>query len=329
MPNSARAASSVSTRRPRLAVLLGDPNGIGPEIGAKLLARPATYAAADVVVYTDPAIVAVGERVAGVRIDARATLAPLDLIDAAAITPGEATLAGGHAAFRALETAADAALRGDVDGIVFGPLNKHAMRLAGLTQEDELRYMQEKFGVPGFVSEFNITGALWTSRVTSHIPLRDVADAISERGVIDAVRIADRYLKAAGVAAPRIAVAGLNPHAGDGGSIGREEIDVIAPAVARVRADGVDARGPLSPDTLFLAARRGDFDAVVSMYHDQGQIAMKLMGFDNGVTLHGGLPVPVATCASGTAFDIVGRNVANSGGLEQAFDLAARIAARR
>jgi len=329
VPNSARAASSVSTRRPRLAVLLGDPNGIGPEIGAKLLARPATYAAADVVVYTDPAIVAAGERVAGVRIDARATLAPLDLIDAAAITPGEATLAGGHAAFRALETAADAALRGDVDGIVFAPLNKHAMRLAGLTQEDELRYMQEKFGVRGFVSEFNITGALWTSRVTSHIPLRDVADAISERGVIDAVRIADRYLKAAGVAAPRIAVAGLNPHAGDGGSIGREEIDVIAPAVARVRADGVDARGPLSPDTLFLAARRGDFDAVVSMYHDQGQIAMKLMGFDNGVTLHGGLPVPVATCASGTAFDIVGRNVANSGGLEQAFDLAARIAARR
>ena len=329
MPNSARAASSVSTRRPRLAVLLGDPNGIGPEIGAKLLARPATYAAADVVVYTDPAIVAAGERVAGVRIDARATLAPLDLIDAAAITPGEATLAGGHAAFRALETAADAALRGDVDGIVFAPLNKHAMRLAGLTQEDELRYMQEKFGVRGFVSEFNITGALWTSRVTSHIPLRDVADAISERGVIDAVRIADRYLKAAGVAAPRIAVAGLNPHAGDGGSIGREEIDVIAPAVARVRADGVDARGPLSPDTLFLAARRGDFDAVVSMYHDQGQIAMKLMGFDNGVTLHGGLPVPVATCASGTAFDIVGRNVANCGGLEQAFDLAARIAARR
>ena len=123
-------------------------------------------------------------------------------------------------------------------------------------------------------------------------------------------------------------MAGLNPHAGDGGSIGREEIDVIAPAVAQVRKAGVDARGPLSPDTLFLAARRGDFDAVVSMYHDQGQIAMKLMGFDNGVTLHGGLPVPVATCASGTAFDIVGRNVANSAGLEQAFDLAARIAIR-
>ena len=155
-----------------------------------------------------------------------------------------------------------------------------------------------------------------------------MAAAITEDGVCAAVRIADRYLKAAGNAAPRIAVAGLNPHAGDGGSIGREEIDVIAPAVERSRREGIDARGPLSPDTVFLAARRGDFDAVVSMYHDQGQIAMKLMGFDRGVTLHGGLPVPVATCASGSAFDIVGRNVANPDGLVEAFNLAARIAAK-
>src|SRR5205823_6949327 len=120
----------------------------------------------------------------------------------------------------------------------------------------------------------------------------------------------------------------LNPHAGDGGSLGREEIDLIAPAVEQARGRDIDARGPLPADTVFVAARRGDYDAVVSMYHDQGQIAMKLMGFDSGVTLHGGLPVPVATCASGTAFDIVGRNIASSAGLEQAFDLAARIAAR-
>jgi 4-hydroxythreonine-4-phosphate dehydrogenase len=322
-------------------VLLGDPNGIGPEIGVKLLARAATYSAADVLIYTDPSILAEGERVAGARIEVartapgavtvapgRPTLVTMDLIEAAKITPGRATEEGGRAALAALDAAADAARRGDVDGIVFAPLNKHALRLAGLEHEDELRYLQSKFGVDGFVSEFNITGALWTSRVTSHIPLRDVADAITAQGVVDAVDIADRYLKAAGVAKPRIAVAGLNPHAGDGGSIGREEIDIIAPAVERARSAGVDARGPLSPDTLFLAARRGDFDAVVSMYHDQGQIAMKLMGFDSGVTLHGGLPVPVATCASGTAFDIVGRNTANSAGLEQAFDLAVRIAAR-
>ena len=329
------------SRRPRLAVLLGDPNGIGPEIAVKLLARPGALEHADVAVYTDPAMLEAGERVAKKALETlrcapgklsfvagRPTLAALELIAPSAITPGRATMEGGRAALVALATAADAARRGEIDGIVFAPLNKHAMRLAGLTQEDELRYLQERFEVAGFVSEFNVTGALWTSRVTSHIPLRDVADAITGDGVIAAVRIAERYLKAAGNTAPRIAVAGLNPHAGDGGSIGREEIDVIAPAVERVRAEGIDARGPLSPDTVFIAARRGDFDAVVSMYHDQGQIAMKLMGFDSGVTLHGGLPVPVATCASGTAFDIVGRNVASSAGLEQAFDLATRIAAR-
>jgi len=329
------------TRRPRLALLLGDPNGIGPEVSVKLLARPDLLALSDVVVFTDRTMLDAGARVAATKLDlarcapgelrfeaGRASLAALDLISGEAITPGEATEAGGRAALIALETATDAAKRGEVDGIVFAPLNKHAMRLGGLQQEDELRYLQEKFGVNGFVSEFNITGALWTSRVTSHIPLRDVARSITAEGVSAAVRIADRYLKAAGKPTPRIAVAGLNPHAGDGGSIGREEIETIAPAIERSRREGIDARGPLSPDTVFLAARRGDFDAVVSMYHDQGQIAMKLMGFDSGVTLHGGLPVPVATCASGSAFDIAGRNVAKPDGLIEAFKLAAQIAAR-
>ncbi len=290
--------------------------------------------AADIVVFADPATIAAGERVANVKAlvgaagDSGATLKPLALGGAEAITPGIATAAGGHAALTALEAATQAALRGEVDGIVFAPLNKHALRLAGMTHEDELRLMQERFDVHGFVSEFNITGPLWTSRVTSHVPLRDVADAISIDGVVEAVEIVHRYLVAAGRASPRIAVTGLNPHAGDGGSIGREEIDVIAPAIARARAQGIEAVGPLPSDTVFLAAKRGDYDAVVTMYHDQGQIAMKLMGFDNGVTLHGGLPVPVATCASGTAFDIVGKNVANVEGLQQAFDLAVAIASR-
>jgi len=328
-------------RRPRIAVLLGDPNGIGPEIGVKLLARPANVDAADIALYTDRTMLASGERIArspvptvdcapsALRFErGKVTLPKLELIAADAIEPGRATAAGGAAALDALRVAASAAARGDVDGIVFAPLNKHALRLAGLEHEDELRYLQALFDVGAFVTEFNITGDLWTSRVTSHIPLSAVAGAITPRGVVDAVRIVHRYLAAAGVAAPRIAVAGLNPHAGDGGSIGREEIDVIAPAIAQAAGEGIDARGPLSPDTVFVAARRGDFDAVVSMYHDQGQIAMKLMGFERGVTLHGGLPVPVATCASGTAFDIVGRNVANVEGLQHAFDIAVRIARR-
>ena len=327
--------------RPRIAVTPGDPNGIGPEILAKLLAQPANFDRADVLIIGDEAVVAAGARVAGVEIApvrcrrealrferGRPSLLALDAITADAITPGHATLAGGRAALGALTEAAAAARRNDVDAIVFAPLNKHALRLAGLAQEDELRYLQEFFGIQGFVSEFNITGALWTSRVTSHVPLRDVADAITEQGVMDAVRIVHANLVAAGRRAPRIAVAGLNPHAGDGGSLGREEIDIIAPAVAKVRSEGIDAQGPLPADTIFVAARRGVYDAVVSMYHDQGQIAMKLLGFDGGVTLHGGLPVPVATCASGTAFDIVGRNTANVEGLQQAFLLATEIASR-
>lgn len=314
--------------RPRIAFVAGDPNGIGPELAAKLLARPQNVAAAEVVVFADPRVIEAGERIAQVKArvgNGGASLRGLDA-GAGAFTPGQATEAGGRAALSALNAAADAALRGEVDGIVFAPLNKHALRLAGMTYEDELRMLQERFGVHGFVSEFNITGDLWTSRVTSHVPLRDVAEAITADGVVQAVEIVHRYLVAAGRAKPRIAVTGLNPHAGDGGSIGREEIDVIAPAIERVRTQGIDARGPLSSDTVFVAARRGDYDAVVTMYHDQGQIAMKLMGFDRGVTLHGGLPVPVATCASGTAFDIVGKNVGNVEGLQHAFDLAVAIA---
>jgi 4-hydroxythreonine-4-phosphate dehydrogenase len=207
-------------------------------------------------------------------------------------------------------------------------LNKHSLRLAGMAEEDELRYMQSRFGVRNFTCEFNITDQLWTSRVTSHVPLREVAALITDEAVGEAVHIIDRALRRAGVAQPRIAVSGLNPHAGDNGSIGSEEIEIIAPAVDRLRRDGVDATGPWSPDTVFIAARRGDFDAVVSMYHDQGQIAMKLMGFERGVTLHGGLPVPVATSASGSAFDIAGQGIARIEGLQHAFDLCVRMATR-
>jgi 4-hydroxythreonine-4-phosphate dehydrogenase len=238
-------------------------------------------------------------------------------------------VAAGHAALQALSTATVLAREGLVQGIVFAPLNKHSLRLAGMQEEDELRYMQGLFGVQGFTCEFNITDQLWTSRVTSHVPLRDVAELVTQEAVADAVHIIDAALRRAGIARPRIAVSGLNPHAGDGGSIGREEIEVIAPAVERLRRDGLEASGPWSPDTVFIAARRGDFDAVVSMYHDQGQIAMKLMGFERGVTLHGGLPVPVATSASGSAFDIAGQGLARIDGLQHAFDLCVRMAGER
>jgi 4-hydroxythreonine-4-phosphate dehydrogenase len=319
-------------------VLLGDPAGVGPEMGVKLLAHAANLDAADVLLIADDASLADGEWLAGVSLPisrihgmehlhfepGRVTY--LALPPGEAVTRGASTKVAGAIALQALGVATDAARSGAVDGIVFAPLNKHSLRLAGMTQEDELRYMQERFGVSNFVCEFNITDELWTSRVTSHVPIRDVAALINEENIREAVRIIDAALKRAGIAKPRVAVSGLNPHAGDGGSIGTEEIEIIAPAVRRLREEGLEVSGPWSPDIVFIAARRGDFDAVVAMYHDQGQIAMKLMGFERGVTLHGGLPVPVATSASGSAFDIAGKGVARVEGLQHAFDICARMA---
>jgi len=334
---------SSAKKGPRIAFLLGDVGGVGPEMGVKLLADPAVRAmrdSAEVLLIADPVVLAEGERIAGAKLpvqrvaaadapvaggDAIAWLAD-DVLYGAVPPVARSTAEAGRAALRALELASAAARAGQVQGIVFAPLNKHSLRLAGMTQEDELRYLAERLAVSGFVCEFNITEGLWTSRVTSHVPIKDVAPLITQPAVRDAVHIIERALKRAGIPRPRIAVTGLNPHAGDGGSIGMEEIEVIEPAVKALQAEGLDARGPFSPDTVFIAARRGDFDAVVSMYHDQGQIAMKLMGFERGVTLHGGLPVPVTTPASGSAFDIAGRGVARIDGLRAAYELAVRMA---
>ncbi|MBI5716232.1 MAG: 4-hydroxythreonine-4-phosphate dehydrogenase PdxA [Burkholderiales bacterium] len=338
---SAQAAAGAGTRgRPRIAFLLGDVGGVGPEMGVKLLADATARAAVEVLLIADPVVLAEGERVAGVKLlvqrvasaeapgpaDGRIAWLADDVLRGAVPPLAESSTEAGRAALHAITQASTAARQGHVQGIVFAPLNKHSLRMAGMTHEDELRYMQELLAVRGFVCEFNITGELWTSRVTSHVPLREVAPLITGPAVREAVLIIHRALRQAGVARPRIAVTGLNPHAGDGGSIGTEEIEVIEPAVRALQAEGLDARGPYSPDTVFIAARRGDFDAVVSMYHDQGQIAMKLLGFERGVTLHGGLPVPVTTPASGSAFDIAGKGLARIDGLRAAFELNVRMA---
>jgi 4-hydroxythreonine-4-phosphate dehydrogenase len=301
--------------KPRLAFFVGDPNGVGPELAAKLLARPETRAAADVKVFGDPRLVECDMEV-------------VPGLEAGALTPGRPNPAAGKWVIDALTRMALAARAREVDGIVFGPLNKQAMKLGGLAYNDEQHLFAQLLQAEGYSVEFNVIDQLWTSRVTSHIPLKDVAGSITVQGVVDAVRIIHEALRRGGNARPRVAVAGLNPHAGEGGTMGREEIDIIAPAVERARREGIAATGPLPADTVFVAAKRGDFDAVVTMYHDQGQIAMKLMGFDRGVTVLGGLPVPIATCAHGTAYDIVGRNSANPVPLVNAFQLAARMASR-
>jgi 4-hydroxythreonine-4-phosphate dehydrogenase len=288
--------------KPRIGLLAGDPSGIGPEVTAKLLDEPETGARAE--------IVAIG--------DAAPACPPAQ----ASRIAGEYTIGTLRAGIAALQSRA-------IDALVYAPLNKQSMKLAGLPHQDELHFFAELLGHTGPVSEINVCGRLWTSRVTSHVPLREVAGLLTVEKIRNAGRLLHRTIAKSGVAAPRIAVAGLNPHAGEGGLLGIEEIDTIAPAVEQLRAEGLDAIGPLPADTLFVAARRGDFHGVVTMYHDQGQIAMKLMGFERGVTVAGGLPAIITTPAHGTAFDIAGKGVADPGAMHEAFRIACEMAMSR
>jgi len=212
--------------------------------------------------------------------------------------------------------------------VTFTPFNKAAMRLAHPSYDDEVVFLNEELNFKGEASEFNILPNVWNARVTSHVPISGVAELMAQETILDKLVLTHDSLKAAGIVAPRIAVAGLNPHAGDGGNFGREEIDVIEPAVKAGIARGIACDGPFPSDTVFLRAKRGDFDAVLTMYHDQGQIAMKMMGFDEGVTLLGGYPFPVCTPAHGTAYDIAGRGIADLGATRNAFLLGARMAAQ-
>jgi len=319
------------TEKPRVAVTLGDPAGIGPELVARLLADPSTTETADIVLISDEQELADAQADAGVEFSYGEPGRPR-LHDNGAARPGTferkvATEAGGRWAMGNLRVALEMADAGDVDAILFAPLNKSSLHLAGMREKDELRWFETLLGAEAYTCELNVLPTLWTARVTSHVSIAEVAAGITRENVLGAGRLLHSVLRDSGIAAPRIGVCALNPHAGESGRFGRHEIDVIAPAVGELQAEGVDAAGPFPCDTIFL--RREEFDGILTMYHDQGQIAMKLIGFDGGVTMAGGLRVPICTPAHGTAFDLVGRRAANTGSIRNAFDLTARIGARR
>ncbi|WIB63094.1 4-hydroxythreonine-4-phosphate dehydrogenase PdxA [Curtobacterium sp. MCBD17_040] len=326
----------MAQQRPRVALTLGDPAGIGPELAAKVLSRPGTLDANEVHVLADR------DEFERAFADARLPAVPLGdeprpgvatLLDdhSAPPTPiptGVVSEEAGHRAMHQLRRAVALAAEGRVGAIVFAPLNKTSLHLAGMQEEDELRWFAKQMDHHGTTSELNVLEDLWTARVTSHIPLSAVAARVTPESVRATIGLLHQVLTDAGIE-PRLGVCALNPHAGENGNFGREEIDAIAPAVAAATADGIDVRGPFPSDTIFLAARRGDFNGIVTMYHDQGQIAMKLLGFSGGVTIQGGLPVSIATPAHGTAFEIVGQGVADPTSMANAFDIAAAVAARR
>ena len=311
----------------RIGVGLGDRNGIGSELVARLLADPSTFARAAITIVGDPAVLEFGRKTAGVSYAGEFSSFGRTEFAAEPIGSGKVSARAGAEVLDQLATLVGAAKGKEIDGIVFAPLNKNAMRLGGLSKGDELDFIAERGGWSGNVGELNVLGDLWTSRVTSHVPLHDVAGLVTQQRVYDAVALANDTLRAAGNARPRLAVAGLNPHAGDGGTYGDEEIREIAPAIERAQREGIDAKGPFPADTVFVRAMAGDFDAVVTMYHDQGQIAMKLLKFGSGVTVLAGLPVPITTVGHGTAYDIVGKGVARADGLREAFRICCNMAA--
>ena len=327
--------------KPRLGVLLGDPTGIGPEIVAKLLAGFDAHEHADLVVIGDRHVFEMGQKIAGVSLSSRVVSRNEDVrfgsvetqfldfpgVSLDQFVVGRLSAKVGKSVLDVLAFTLDLARDGKLDAIVFAPFNKQALHLGGSPFPDELHFMADRLQWKGHFSEINVLDNLWTSRVTSHIGLRHVSGLITKKGVYDAITLINGTLRMAGVKEPRLLVAALNPHGGEGGLFGNEEIEAIAPAIEQARAEGIQASGPFPADTIFVRAKQGACDAIVSMYHDQGQIAMKLMGFERGVTVQGGLPIPITTPAHGTAFDIAGQGKANPQGLYQAFRIASRMGA--
>ena len=325
---------------PRVALAVGDPAGISPELTVKLLVDPDVRAAANLVVIGDKRILFAGAQVAAVELDLpivetveqmpsdRTLLLDLGHLDPAAVKVGVASKAGGAFALENFRVALQLAQKGIVQAVCFTPFNKSAMRMAYPSYDDEIGFVGSVLDIHSAAGEFNILEGLWNARVTSHMPISEVAAHIKTDLILRTLRFTDKNLRAAGFEEPRIAVAGLNPHAGDGGNFGHEDEDEIKPAVLAAQSMGIRADGPFSPDTVFLQATRGMFDAVLTMYHDQGQIAMKLIGFDKGVTLLGGYPFPICTPAHGTAYDIVGKGIANLGASRAAVLLAAKMVRR-
>lgn len=326
---------SDNTVRPKIALTLGDPAGVGPELAAKLLSNPANLQAAEIYVLADKTELDAAAAVIGVEIPLSeeprpgfATLLDDHSAPAEAIPAKQVSKEAGERVLHQLRRAIAMANAGEVGAIVFTPLNKTSLHLGGMTEEDELRWFAKELHYDGVTSEINIIPGMWTARVTSHIGIRDVADRITTEGVTDAIRLLHDLLRDSGVENPRLGVCALNPHNGENGIFGREEIEIIKPGIDAAVAEGIDADGTYPSDTIFIGSKE-KYDGIVTMYHDQGQIAIKLMGFDGGVTVQGGLPVVIATPAHGTAFDIAGTGIASVTSSQNALDIAIAVAGNR
>jgi 4-hydroxythreonine-4-phosphate dehydrogenase len=283
---------------PRIAITVGDPAGIGPEIAARAAADPRVLAVCEPVLY-----------------------APDDLTR---FTPGRLSADAGRAAYNAIVRAVNDAQAGIVHAIATAPINKEALKLAGLPWPGHTELLTHLTGAAESAMMF-YSDTLRVVLATIHVPLADVPRLLTRERVESIVTLTARELPRFGFARPRIGVAGLNPHAGEHGLFGREDEDVIAPAVAACRGRGIDVAGPFPADTIFVRAIRGEFDVVVACYHDQGLIPVKLVAFGEAVNVTLGLPIIRTSVDHGTAFDIAGKGVADAASMVAAVTLAARL----
>jgi 4-phospho-D-threonate 3-dehydrogenase / 4-phospho-D-erythronate 3-dehydrogenase len=324
--------------RPRIAITMGDAAGIGPEITVKSLADArATEWCVPFVIgdarVLERAMDATGTRLGIRRIgraaEAAGSAGTIDVLDDPAIDMaghrwGEIDPRYGDAAVRWTKEAGRLALAGEIDAMVSAPLNKEAMHAAGHAFEGQTEILGDMTrSKPAMVM---VVDRMRLMLFTNHMALRTVCEYLRTDRVLDRLLLADAALRDMGIVQPKIAVAGLNPHAGENGAFGREELDAIIPAIEAARARGIDARGPFPADTVFLKSREGAYDMTLALYHDQGLMAVKLVGFGRVVTLLIGLPLIRTSTGHGTAFDIAGRNIADHVNLLEAVRVAAEVA---
>jgi 4-hydroxythreonine-4-phosphate dehydrogenase len=333
----------MSEDRPLLAITIGDPAGIGPEVVLKALQQTEVYERCRPLVLGDRRVLEraapwVGAADLGVEIVdtpgvGRYSPGAVTLLDLANASPercpvGQVSAAAGRAAVEYVFRACDLALEGAVDAVVTAPLNKAAMNLAGFAYAGHTELLAERTRA-GQVSMLLVGPQLRVVHVSTHVALAEAIRRVTPERVLATIELAQRSCVALGIAAPRIAVAGLNPHAGEGGLFGDHEQLAIVPAIQQAREQGLDVSDPQPPDTVFLRATKGAYDIVVAMYHDQGHIPMKLLAFDSGVNVSVGLPIIRTSVDHGTAFDIAGTGQASESSLLAAIDVAVRMALAR
>jgi 4-phospho-D-threonate 3-dehydrogenase / 4-phospho-D-erythronate 3-dehydrogenase len=324
---------------PLVGITLGDPVGVGPEVVAKALSSGALNDIARLVVIGSVPVLDKALALTDSSLSARAVAEPADAVDDGQVAVYEPTglpaglqdlpygavsAEGGEAAVVWVKAAAELALAGRIDAIATAPINKHAANLAGYTDVGHQEIYQAMTGVPQVVTML-VTPGLRVVHLTTHRSLRIACDYVTKDNVLAKLQLTHDFFASQGFAPARIAAAALNPHGGEAGIIGMEEIDEIAPAVEAARAAGIDATGPIPADSVFNQAIDGKFDVVLAMYHDQGHVAIKVHDWASSATMNLGLPFLRTSVDHGTAFDIAGQGIADSTGMVQAVRLAALI----